>query len=396
MKGDTMGTLSIDGQLAAADRVAARATTRLDYIDTLRVLLTILVIAHHAGQAYGPTGGDWPIFNQERAAILGPFFTVNASFFMGLFFLISGYFLPGAYDRKGARSFLRDRLLRLGVPLLITALMFAPLGYFSEDRQISFAHYFFQVYLGDRQFELGHLWFVAHLLVYALGYALWRLLVARRAPTAVLGDGWVPGHRAILGYALALAAATFAVRIEYPIDRWELALGLVPAEYAHWPQYFSLFLLGILAYRRDWLRRIPTATGLRWLGIGLIAAGLRYGYALAQPLGLPPLSDGGGLSWQSLARNIWEALLCVGLCVGLPVLLRERFTRQGDLLRWLAPNAYAAYVIHIWLIVALQAALASIAIEPLSKFVIVTLVGAPVCFLLGALLRKLPQVSRVL
>src|SRR5687768_1267247 len=100
MKGDTMRTLSIDGQLAAADRVAARATTRLDYIDTLRVLLTILVIAHHAGQAYGPTGGDWPIFNQQRAAILGPFFTVNASFFMGLFFLISGYFLPGAYDRK--------------------------------------------------------------------------------------------------------------------------------------------------------------------------------------------------------------------------------------------------------------------------------------------------------
>jgi glucan biosynthesis protein C len=395
MKGDTMRTLSIDGQLAAADRVAARATTRLDYIDTLRVLLTILVIAHHAGQAYGPTGGDWPIFNQQRAAILGPFFTVNASFFMGLFFLISGYFLPGAYDRKGARSFLRDRLLRLGVPLLITALMFALLGYFSEDRQITFSHYFFQVYLGDRQFELGHLWFVAHLLVYAFGYALWRLL-ARRVPLVERVDGWVPGHRAILGYALALAAVTFVVRIEYPIDRWELALGLVPAEYAHWPQYFSLFLLGILAYRRDWLRRIPAATGLRWLGIGLIAAGLRYGYALAQPLGLPPLGDGGGLSWQSLVRNIWEALLCVGLCVGLPVLLRERFSHQGDLLRWLTPNAYAAYVIHIWLIVALQAALASIAIEPFSKFVIVMLVGAPLCFLLGALLRKLPQVSRVL
>ncbi len=354
------------------------------------------MIAHHAGQAYGPTGGEWPIFNEQRAAILGPFFTVNASFFMGLFFLLSGYFLPGAYDRKGAGAFLRDRLLRLGVPLLITALMFAPLGYFAEDRQLTFFQYFFQVYLGDRQFEIAHLWFVAHLLVYALGYALWRLVAARRAPRVDRGEGRVPGHRAILGYALALALASFVVRIEYPIDRWELAFGLVPAEYAHWPQYFSLFLLGILAYRRDWLRRIPAATGLRWLGVGLVAAGLRYALLPARELGLPQLLAGGGLSWQSLVRSSWEALLCVGLCVGLPVLLRERFARQGDLPRWLAPNAYAAYVIHIWPIVALQAALASIAIEPFSKFAIVTLVGVPLCFLLGALLRKLPYVSRVL
>jgi peptidoglycan/LPS O-acetylase OafA/YrhL len=34
---------------------------RLFYLDTLRIVLTILVIAHHVGQAYGPTGGYWPV-----------------------------------------------------------------------------------------------------------------------------------------------------------------------------------------------------------------------------------------------------------------------------------------------------------------------------------------------
>ena len=54
-------------QLAQATRVhsatATRTTARLVYIDNLRVLLIAVVIARHAGQAYGPTGGDWPIFN---------------------------------------------------------------------------------------------------------------------------------------------------------------------------------------------------------------------------------------------------------------------------------------------------------------------------------------------
>jgi glucan biosynthesis protein C len=33
--------------------------------------------------------------------------------------LIAGYFTPGSHNRKGAGPFLRDRLVRLGIPLLI-------------------------------------------------------------------------------------------------------------------------------------------------------------------------------------------------------------------------------------------------------------------------------------
>ncbi|MEM8808493.1 MAG: hypothetical protein AAGF01_20950 [Cyanobacteria bacterium P01_G01_bin.38] len=41
--------------------------TRLTFIDNLRIMLTMLVVAHHAAQPYGPTGGEWPIFD------IGPF-----------------------------------------------------------------------------------------------------------------------------------------------------------------------------------------------------------------------------------------------------------------------------------------------------------------------------------
>jgi peptidoglycan/LPS O-acetylase OafA/YrhL len=93
-------------------------SNRLYYLDNLRVAVIILVIAHHVGQAYGPTGGWWPIQEAARAPLLGPFFTVNRSFFMSLFFMISGYFTVMSFRSKGARAFLKDRALRLGIPAL--------------------------------------------------------------------------------------------------------------------------------------------------------------------------------------------------------------------------------------------------------------------------------------
>jgi hypothetical protein len=53
---------------------------------------------------------------------------MNQAFFMGCFFLLAGFFTPGSYDRKGGRSFLADRLLRLGVPLLIYEFVLGPLA----------------------------------------------------------------------------------------------------------------------------------------------------------------------------------------------------------------------------------------------------------------------------
>jgi peptidoglycan/LPS O-acetylase OafA/YrhL len=38
-----------------------KTTHHLYFLDNLRVALIVLVIAHHVGQAYGPTGGSWPI-----------------------------------------------------------------------------------------------------------------------------------------------------------------------------------------------------------------------------------------------------------------------------------------------------------------------------------------------
>jgi peptidoglycan/LPS O-acetylase OafA/YrhL len=133
---------------------------RLFFIDNLRIGLIALVVAHHAGQAYGPTGGWWYIINPERASVLGAFFTVNRSFFMSLFFMISGYFLPQSFDRKG-RSFLGDRFSRLGIPLLvfffvvIPVMMYAYHVSFRPYGPIPFISYYFHFYFNHGVRPIG-------------------------------------------------------------------------------------------------------------------------------------------------------------------------------------------------------------------------------------------------
>lgn len=334
---------------------APKRAARLDYLDALKVGLTVLVITHHAGQPYGPTGGRWPIFDAEKADMLGPFFSVNAAFFMGLFFLVSAYFLPTSFDRKGTHLFLRDRVLRLGLPLAVIGLLIGRLE--------------------QQTFDPAHMWFVAHLLVYAMLYAFWRRL---HLPEPRLP---APRNRAILGYAALLAGVTALVRMAgFPQDRWVTLAGVLPIELAHLPQYASLFLIGILAARGDWLTTLPRRTGMIWLAVGLALAAARYVWTP-----------------NPLLWSVWESFLCVGLCVGLVVLMRDYGQALARALRGLAPNAYGAYVVHVMpVVVGLQFALASVDLDPFIKFTVVALLGVPFSFGLAAALRRLPGVRSIL
>ena len=64
---------------------------RLVFIDVMKVIAIAVVIAHHAGQAYGPGAADWAVDDAAMAVWLDAFFRVNAAFGMGLmFFMVNG------------------------------------------------------------------------------------------------------------------------------------------------------------------------------------------------------------------------------------------------------------------------------------------------------------------
>ena len=361
--------------------------SRLEYLDALKVALIVLVIAHHAGQSFGPTGGAWPVYNADRAPILDKFFTINAAFFMGLFFLISAYFVPASFEHKGPRRYLKERLVRLGTPLAIFlggALLyeFVQVVIVQGGSLWTAVEYAWSGMVLDQHFM--HLWFLDQLLIYSSLYVVRRTLIVHRFRTRSLP---VPGNAAIVAFSLGLALVTFLVMTVYPVNSWTVLFGIFTTEPAHLPQYASLFVVGLLAYHGRWLTRMTTRQGMLWLGIGL---------ALSVVWCVHPFGATGGFSVGTLMRSTWEAFECVGLCIGLLVLFREFVSSAPRLLRMMAPNAYGVYIIHIFIVVPLQVAIIGLAAAPLVKFALVVLLAVPISFSLAALLRRLPALRAVL
>ena len=105
--------------------------TRFYYLDLLRVFLTMLVFYHHSAVAFGASGG-WYYISKETTTgltqgLLSASMGIDQSYFMSLFFFISAYLMPFSFDRKGMKSFIYDRLNRLGIPLLIYSFLVNPL-----------------------------------------------------------------------------------------------------------------------------------------------------------------------------------------------------------------------------------------------------------------------------
>jgi glucan biosynthesis protein C len=380
---------------------------RLYFLDNLKIALTILVIAHHVGQAYGPTGGAWPIQEPARAAILGPFFTVNRSFFMSLFFLISGYLMVMSYDRSRPRAFVRSRLLRLGVPLAAFLFLVIPLQQYlchwrsGDLGRMSFGRYYLDAYLGHGQRPAGwkgnwpemnfaHLWYVEHLLLLSLCYALWRA-VWKRPSGAGLAPTKPPGYPAVVLFALALALASATVRIWYPIDKWIGFLGFIQVAFADVPRDLSFFVLGAVAYRRQWFLGLSNRMGRTWLWIGLALAGLWYAYSLGLRQIFPISRNAMGIVYP-----VWEALLCCGLCLGLLYLFRENLNRPNRWTKVMAEGQYAAYLFHMPIVILIQYLLVNAPLPPFTKFLLVTAAAVPLTFLFADLLRRSALLRRIL
>ena len=253
-------------------------TSRLLFVDNLRVLLTVLVILHHLMITYAGTG-SW-YYQEGRddlvTGALGAWFqATNQAFFMGLFLLISAYFVPGSYDRKGPWQFLKDRFIRLGIPLVLYSWLIRPLLMWQDPvhrwgRGMAFFDFLWyryfpsEGYLGD-----GPLWFIETLLIFSLVYVAWRLVTGllARAPRSMAPARSFPGGLAIVLFALAIALVSFVVRLQMPIMSFYKPLNL---QFPFFTQYIALFIAGLVAYRRDWFRALPDSAGRRWLVVTVV------------------------------------------------------------------------------------------------------------------------------
>ena len=198
-------------------------------MDYLRAALVCLVILHHTAITYGGSGSFYynePATDSAAAGLLSLFTNFNQAWFLGAFFLLSAYFTPGSFDRKGAKSFLKDRLVRLGIPLLVFLFVINPLTIYLAFYHMTPAELVANVItppMGlnwtfiSQAVGTGPLWFVEMLLTFEIGYAFWRIArknyVQKRDVPRPL-----PSYRKVGAFILVLTAASYLLWVVAPIN----------------------------------------------------------------------------------------------------------------------------------------------------------------------------------
>jgi glucan biosynthesis protein C len=401
--------LAIPGQSMEGE-LSSTSSTRLFFVDHLRAALVILVVLHHVSLVYGASVTPFYYFEPPFAdplafVVLLVFALFNQAWFMGAFFLLAGYFTPRSYDRKGAGTFLKDRLIRLGVPILLFIFVLSPIswiGLFEMPAQITGITTPLTWSTYPALIGLGPLWFVAMLLIFCFGYAGWRWLTRNRASSPADSSS-PPSYFSMVVFILALAVVSYLVRIVIPLGK-SVTLGVYFLSFptlAYLPQYLGLFVVGAVASRHNWLKNIPMSKGVVGFAAALVAAILLFPLAISGNWFSLQVSDAIGQAfgygtWQSAVYALWDSIFAVGLCLGFVPLFRRFFDGRGSFGRFLSQQSYAVYVFHIPVIVFLALVIRGIALPTLAKAGLASLIIVPASFAVAWLVRSVPGVKRVL
>jgi glucans biosynthesis protein C len=362
---------------------------RLVWIDDLKVATIAGVIVFHTATAYLTDAAGW--YYEERTTsqvsswVVGAPGAVLALFLLGPLFLLGGALAASSLARSGTRRFVRSRLVRFGVPLLVFVVVIDPLAdLIGHTAQGLSPGVWETVGPASEVRDVGPMWFVAALLTCSLVYAAWR----RRHPLDGHARDLRLGHLAVA--AAALAAASFLVRV-----RWSfMGEMLLDLRLAQWPQAAVLFAVGVLLGERGDVQRLPrcwTRFAGRIACAGTFGVVLLGGSLLAVSGGFEPML--GGWRWASAVLALLEATTAIAISLWVVDHVGRRWRRRGPWLGRASRGAYPAYVLHPLVLVALSWAARPLPWPPEGKFLLVGAAGVIVSFAVGWTVTELHLVA---
>ena len=377
------------------------ASKRQIYVDNLKVLLIAGIIAAHAIASYSDQD-FWPYAEMNEVALSSATQTLlyaavaPATLLMiPLLFLVAGLLTPGSVDRKGPWPFVKDRLLRLGVPFAAYVLLLQPLLMYPVHPPGETPTSYWDEFIGagDQTLDTGPLWFVGVLLVFSLAYAAWVRVRHRRPPGS---RGLEVTGRGLLALAAGVAAVTFLVRLEIPLGG---SNKLVSLNVWEWPGCAAVFALGVVGHRNGWLAALPDRLRrlCRLATLGALTGFAVFAAAIAA-LGLDEDRMWGGWDWPALLFVGLESLLVVFGSLWL-LSVAQRHLDRG--FRWAGPrvsrSAYGAFMVQVIPLIGLAFALRPVPLPAELKALVLAVASVATSFAVAWLLiSRVPGLKRVL
>ncbi len=381
-----------------------RGAPRLACLDNLRSWVIFLVVVMHSNVTYSGMGGWY--YKEGRSGSLdalsmflfGLYGSFTQAWFMGLLFFTAAVFAARSLAKRGTGAFIRERLFRLGIPLLLYMLVVEPfIGYFImnyDDVQSAYGP--LQAYWGYLSTfrwigATGPLWFAEALILFCLAYAFVRLV--RPLKTRPAGEASAPpSARSIILAILATGLAAFSIRLFFPIGSSVLNL-----QFSFFASYVALFILGILAGEGGWFDALIDRGGLRWF-VAVLVVGIPL-WAVLMVLG--GVLEGkmlfeGGLTWQSFTYAFWEAFVALGFSLGLTAFFKKYLNRENAATRFLAANAFGVYMFHAPILILVSLGFRDWHAPLLAKHVVVAPLAFAASLVFSALVRRIPAMRAIL
>ena len=389
----------------------ARHNVALDYLRTFAV---ILVLAHHTSLAYFPwipaTSASllvqprlwkaFPILDSHRWTGFMMFALFNDMFFMSLLFFLSGLFVWNSLERKGTRTFMRDRMLRLALPFIFATAIVAPLAYYPayaiRNAGPSVAG-FLRQWLSLGEWPSGPAWFIWVLLVFDCVAAA--LFVKSPKFGERLGRLSVNANRRPARFFLLLIGMSALVYIPMVIplgaNPWTVIgpFQFQTSRIFHYALYFFMGV-GVGAYGIE--RGLLAPDGmlarhwLRWT----IAIPLGFIPVVAWVVGLPWLSRTVPRIVLGLIGGPVLPLSCAASCFGFLALFVRFANRRTRALDSLSDNEYGMYLIHYAFVSWLAYAMLAAPLPAVAKFALVFAGVVALSWSTSAALRSIPGVAR--
>lgn len=374
---------------------------RLFYIDNLRLLMIAFVVIQHLAVTYSSMGSwyymDGRPLGIVQTAAFGFYQSFTQGYFMGFLFLLSGYFIPGAYDKKGFAKYIKDRFVRLMVPALFYMIIINPLILYFElgvswiTPKPGFFE-FFSSYMTSTDVlnGSGPLWFAIALFIFSVLYGLFRLI---RKPRPERWSSGSPRTTNILLLILLIGVFAFLIRTVQPMGTSVLNMQL-----CYFAQYIVLFIVGIIAYRSDLFSKISLKAGKRWLFSAIVPGFIVWSAIMLFCGALEGNTNyNGGFTWESAAYALWESFTAVAVSAGLIAVFRERCNAQSKLTKTLSDNAFAVYVFHAPIIIAVAQLFGPLKWLPIFKFALLIVICLPLCFAATHFIfRRIPLLKKIL
>ncbi len=235
--------------------VAPVAGQRLYYLDNLRAVAVLSVLLLHTCVGFMVGAPQWwyvvdPDLNLASTLVV---LVVDVPI-MSAMFLVAGYFALPSLRRRGTRGFLREKVVRVGVPWVFGVLFLAPpityLSFVSRGIAMSFPEFWATEFWGP-MYQQAVYWFLG--VLFAM-FVVLALVVKLRPALARPAEG--PG-RPWLAVLVVFGVGALVAAVQAPffgLDDWT-ALGvlLFLVQPTRLGLYVAFFALGVHAERHGWL-----------------------------------------------------------------------------------------------------------------------------------------------